>query len=207
MAIGRISGPMLLPNLERQGVNLSIDGNLILFDVTNKTITVGSTVPLYSLPNTAPPGSTSILYAEGAPSLKTYWGPAPTNINVGRQTHTVTIPSLQGYGNADITLPLGVASIVYKIEVSRPVKLEVFGSAARNEPNPYTFVATTGHLVDDGTVILNDGSSFQTRQYTVFANMENPVNSNVYATVTSLDCTQAGNPVTLSFYYFKSIAA
>lgn len=207
MAIGRISGPMLLPNLERQGVNLAIDGNLILFDVTSRTITIGNTVPLYSLPNTAPPGVTSILYAEGSPSLRTYWGPAPANIDVGRQTLEITVPSLPGYGNADIVLPMGVASIVYKIEVSRPVKLEVFGTASRTEPNPYTFVATTGHLIDDGTVVLNDGSSFQTRQYTVFANMETPVNPNIYATVTSLDCTNANDPVTISFYYFRSIAS
>jgi len=208
MAIGRISGPMLLPNLERQGVNLSIDGNLILFDVTTRTITIGNTVPLYSLPNTAPPGVTSILYAEGSPSLRTYWGPAPANINVGRQLYQVTIPNLPGYGNAEIVLPLGVASIVYKVELSRPaVKLEVFGTRSRVEPNPYTFISTTGHLIDDGTVVMSDGSSFQSKQYNVFANMEDPVNGNVYATVTSLDCTRANDPVTVSFYYFRSVAS
>lgn len=207
MAIGRISGPMLLPNLERQGVNLSIDGNLLVFDVTRRTITVGNTVPLYSLPNTAPPSVTSILYAEGAPSLRTYWGPAPTSIDVGRQKYTITIPNLPGYGNANITMPLGVASIVYNVKVSRPVKLEVFGTRLRNELNPYTFVATADHLQDDGTVIMSDGSSFQSRQYNVFANMEEPVNGNIYATVTSLDCLRANDPVTIEFYYFRSVAA
>jgi hypothetical protein len=207
MAIGRISGPMLLPNLERQGINLSIDGNLLVFDVTNRTITVGNTVPLYTLPNVAPPSVKSILYAEGSPSLKTYWGPAPTSLDVGRQKYTVTINSLPGFGNAEITLPLGVSSIVYNLKVSRPVKVEVFGTKVRNEMNPYTFIATADHLQDDGTVILNDGSSFQSRNYSIFANMEEPVNGNVYATVTSLDCLRANDPVTLEFYYFKSIAA
>lgn len=72
MAIGRVSGPMLLPNLERQGVDLRIDGNLLYFDVTNRSITVGSDKPLYTLPNVAPTGR-SILYAEGSGSLKTFW--------------------------------------------------------------------------------------------------------------------------------------
>ena len=178
-----------------------------MFDVTNRTITVGNTVPLYTLPNVAPPGVKSILYAEGSPSLKTYWGPAPTSLDVGRQKYTVTINSLPGFGNAEITLPLGVSSIVYNLKVSRPVKVEVFGTKVRNEMNPYTFIATADHLQDDGTVILNDGSSFQSRNYSIFANMEEPVNGNVYATVTSLDCLRANDPVTLEFYYFKSIAA
>jgi hypothetical protein len=38
MAIGKISGPMLQTNLERQGVDLSIDGNLIYADVTNRYV-------------------------------------------------------------------------------------------------------------------------------------------------------------------------
>ena len=35
MAIGKITGTMLYPNLERQGADLAIDGNLFYFDVTN----------------------------------------------------------------------------------------------------------------------------------------------------------------------------
>ena len=45
MAIGRISGPMLVPNLERQGVDLSIEGNLIYFDVTNKRVGINTSTP------------------------------------------------------------------------------------------------------------------------------------------------------------------
>ena len=35
MAIGRISGPMLFNNLERQGVDLAFQSNLLYLDVTN----------------------------------------------------------------------------------------------------------------------------------------------------------------------------
>jgi hypothetical protein len=206
MAIGRISGPMLLPNLERQGVDLSIDGNLLYFDVTNRTITVGNTIQLYSLPNTAPPPVRSLLYAEGYPSLKTYWAPAPQIYNVGRERYEVTIPSLLGYGNANIDLPLGVSSIVYDLTVSRPgIKVEVFGRVSRDEDNPYTFISSVNHLTDDGTVIMSDGSSFQSRQYSIFANLEDPPAANVYATVTSISNQGAGQPVTLSFYYFRAV--
>lgn len=40
MAIGKISGPMLQSNLERQGVDLSIDTNIVYVDVTNERLGV-----------------------------------------------------------------------------------------------------------------------------------------------------------------------
>jgi len=49
MAIGKISGPMLQTNLERQGVNIAIDGNLIYADVTNRRVGVGTDSPGQSL--------------------------------------------------------------------------------------------------------------------------------------------------------------
>jgi len=49
MAIGRITGQMLFPNLERQGQNLAIDANLTYFDVNNRRVGVNTITPLYEL--------------------------------------------------------------------------------------------------------------------------------------------------------------
>jgi hypothetical protein len=49
MAIGRITGPMLYGNLERQGVDLAIDGNLIYADVTSRRIGVNTSTPQVEL--------------------------------------------------------------------------------------------------------------------------------------------------------------
>lgn len=49
MAIGRITGSMLFSNLDRQGVNLAIDTNLVFFDVTNRRLGINTTNPGYSL--------------------------------------------------------------------------------------------------------------------------------------------------------------
>jgi hypothetical protein len=49
MAIGRITGPMLFSNLDRQGVNLAIDTNLVYIDVGNRRLGVGNTSPGYTL--------------------------------------------------------------------------------------------------------------------------------------------------------------
>jgi len=45
MAIGRISGPMLFSNLERQGIDLAFQGNLIYLDVTNSNVGINTSTP------------------------------------------------------------------------------------------------------------------------------------------------------------------
>ena len=49
MAIGRVTGPMLFSNLERQGVNLQIDTSLAYFDVTNRFLGINTTSPAYTV--------------------------------------------------------------------------------------------------------------------------------------------------------------
>jgi len=230
MTIGRISGPMLVPDLKREGIDLSIEGNLIYFDVTKNRVGINTSTPitdfqvvgnanitsdlfvgnsitvgnLYTLP-TEKPGYGAILTAEGFDSLKTYWSPAPPELGIRRRKYETTISSLQGYGSVDVVLPLGVSSIVYALSVSRPVKVEVFGTPQKDEPNPYTFIATPDHLTDDGSVVLNDGSSYQSRQYSIFANFEEPPQPNVYVTISSLDPYEAATPIKLSVFYFPAV--
>ena len=229
MAISRITGPMLVNDLERQGVNLSFDGNLIYLDVSERRVGINTTTPnveldvvgranissnlyvggsvtvgdLYRLPTEAP-GAGQIIVASGN-GLDTVWAPGPPESSIGRRRYETTITSLLGYGSVDLTLSLGISSIVYGLTVSRPVKVEVFSTPARDEPNPYTFIATPDHLTDDGVVVLNDGSSYQSRQYSIFSNLEDPPQPNVYVTVSSLDPYEAATPVQLSFYYFPAV--
>ena len=49
MALGRINGPMLQTNLERQGVNIALDANLTYWDVNNRFVGINNTVPNYPL--------------------------------------------------------------------------------------------------------------------------------------------------------------
>ena len=49
MAIGKISGVMLQSNLDRQGQDLSFDGNLIYLDVVNRRVGVANTTPNVTL--------------------------------------------------------------------------------------------------------------------------------------------------------------
>lgn len=239
MAIGRISGPMLVPNLERQGINLSFDGNLVYLDVTNRRVGINTTTPnvaldvvgdvhissdvnygggnlfvgggnvtvanYYSLPTTAPIGSGQTIYSVGNNQLDTFWGPGNPEGAIRRKKFEQTYTGLLGYGHIDIELELGISSVVYGLTVSRPVKIEIFGDPSRGEPNPYTFVATPDHLTDDGTVVLNDGSSYQSRQYSIFANFEEPPKPKVYGRISSLNAFLASDPITLTIYYFPAV--
>jgi len=45
MAIGRISGPMLYSNLERQGVDLAFESNILYLDVTNRYVGANTSTP------------------------------------------------------------------------------------------------------------------------------------------------------------------
>jgi hypothetical protein len=230
MAIGRISGPMLFRNLERQGVDLAIEGNLIYFDVNARRVSinglpgnvdftvhgsanitsnlfVGGSVTvgnLYVLPRSQPTAG-QVLVAVGGDTSETYWAPGPAESGIYRRRYEITTPNIAGYGNVEIDIPLGISSIIYNLTVSRPCKVEAFSTAARNDENPYTFIATADHLVDDGTVFLSDGSSFQSRQYSIWANHEEPAKPNIYVTVTSIDQFHANTSVTLSLFYYPAV--
>ena len=49
MAIGRISGPMLYSNLDRQSANLTVDSSLVMFDVVNRRLGINTIYPGYAL--------------------------------------------------------------------------------------------------------------------------------------------------------------
>lgn len=225
MAIGRVSGPMLLRNLERLGLDLSIDGNLVYFDVTQRRVGINTLTPnveldvvgnvdissslfvgetvtvgnLYMLP-TVPGYEGQILTRDVG--MNTSWSTPMGSFR--RRTYSKTIDNLKGFGKVNFDMNLGVSSIVYNLTVNRPVQVEIFSTPDRLEDNPYTFIATPDHLTDDGTVILNDGSSFQSRQYSILANLEDPPQPNVFVTISSIDEYLADTPVIMSIVYFPA---
>ena len=249
MAIGRISGPMLFANLERQGLDLAIDGNLIYFDVNRRRIGINTDSPDHTVHIAGNYGTTANVYIDGS-----VW--ATENLNIGgnttidknltassisvtnaytfpltdgekgtvlatngtgvvewstvagvsveRKIFNYTIPDLPSGSFHEFVMDIGISAIVYGLTVSRPCLVEVFGTDQKNESNPYTFLATLGHLTDDGTILLNDGSVIQQRQYSIFANQEEPVKKQVYARITNTDGITG--ELLLSMTYFIGIS-
>ena len=236
MAIGRISGPMLFANLDRQGLDLSIDGNLIYFDVNRRRIGINTDTPEYTLHVKSDTEGLANVYIDGnftangnliANTISVagqYTFPITDGIkgevlvtngqgtigwttiagaSIDRKIFNYTVPDLPSGSFHDFIMDIGISSIVYGLTVSRPCLVEVFSTEAKNESNPYTFLATLGHLTDDGTILLNDGSIIQQRQYSIFANQEEPIKHQVYARITNTDGI-TGN-LKLSMTYFVGI--
>lgn len=240
MAIGRISGPMLFSNLERQGFDLSIDGNLIYFDVNRRRIGVNTDTPGYTVHIEGENGNSANVYingtliandinagnvraasigitnqyefpvTDGAPKSALVTNGDGTvewtkisGISVERLIFNYTVPDLPSGSFHEFIMDIGISSIVYGLTVSRPCLVEVFGTEEKNESNPYTFLATLGHLTDDGTIFFNDGTILQQRQYSIFANQEEPPRSRVYARITNTD--GVSGEIQLSMTYFAAV--
>lgn len=170
----------------------TVGGRGLLFDDGSSTIggapsTVGPTGPTGALGPTGPTGATG---ADGQ------------SADVFRQRWNYTTGNIPLDGVAQFEIELGPAIIVYNLTVSKPVLVQIYGTPQKNEPNPYTFRATEGHLTDDGTTFLSDGTTIKTRQYSIFANLEEPVKEKVYAKITNLSPTPG--PVDISILYFAA---
>jgi hypothetical protein len=298
MTIGRISGEMLLPNLERDGIDLSIDNNLLYFESATRRVGIRTYLPPVffnasitgnTLDVTVPPigegivigmviGSTDgdadatnvvgsrIIGKSGSSwildktftntiqgrfsarvdptfdvavtgtvrlnnrtnSLSCETGALVVDGGVGigkdlnvcgeiyiqgdrvvtasdlfpkRKTYSFEVPTLATGEVFYYTAELGFSNIIYSLSIVAPVKVEVFGTElgqlSLNPPppydqNPYTFIATSQRVYDDGTIYFSDGTSMQTRQYSIFANLEEPVNKNIYFKITGVNDIHGG---------------
>jgi hypothetical protein len=285
MAIGRISGEMLVPNLLRGGVDLAVETDLLYFDVTNKRIGIKTTlIPASflgsisgSILTVTPPVSGTIavgmtltgtglaagtrivsgsgtswvlsqIYTTPVTSVTITAVMAPNfglvvadkttitdttqsiscstgalvvdggvgiakNLNVcgdifiagkkiipdpgakPRKIYSFNIPALNVGDTFFHTATLGYSNIVYNLTVIAPVKVQVFTEPSYAESNPYTFVATVYHQTDDGTTYFTDGTILKTRQYSIFANLENPPTKKVYFKITGIADVFGGTPL------------
>lgn len=95
MAIGRIAGQMLYSNLERQGVDLAFDSNLIYLDVNNRRVGIKSTNP------------TDTLTVVGTVNASAYIGisfTATGNVTAGNVNVSGNVNSNNGYFTSDVTV-------------------------------------------------------------------------------------------------------
>ena len=116
-----------------------------------------------------------------------------------RLTYTNSIEDLPPETLSSFELPFGKTSMILQLTVSRPVKVTVYSTPDYTDTNPYTFLATSDHLTDDGSALLSDGTILKQRNYSIFANLESPPQERVYAVVESVD--SGTGPVTIDITY------
>ena len=152
MAIGRITGPMLFSNLERQGTDLAIDGNLIYADVTNRRVGINNASPAYTLDSPGNVRLANIVIAGSTISSNN------SQVNFGSISNLritggnpVDIPYTDGSGN----LAWGNISVIAGLEGFTANNITM-GSTARTS-NPYgTNALTTGMTVANAISTLDD---------------------------------------------------
>ena len=110
--------------------------------------------------------------------------------------HTV---SIQSFSYADFSLPMGNTVIVHKLSVSAPCSVEVHETVERIDSNPFVFVAGDGHLVDDGSSMMEDGTIIRNRRYHIWANMEPEPNGEIYFRILNSTENELTVTITVSF--------
>lgn len=126
-----------------------------------------------------------------------------------RQTVAASTPVLLPEQAYEVALPLGKTILVFKLEVDTSCHVEAFETAARDDTNPYTFIATADHLIDDGSTLMSDGTVLRGRRYTILTNQENvgdaTTDINIYFRVTNTDVVDKGINLTISFLPIEPI--
>jgi len=152
MAIGRISGPMLFSNLERQGVDLAFESNLLYLDVNNRRVGVLNTSPQYALDSSGNVKLANVIIENNTISSNTgvvYFG-SNSNVNItGGSTNNVLVTD--GAGNlqwANITLFSNVL-IPYGNAIS-------LGSNSAGKLTSNAVNLTTSTSVTNGIAQLNE---------------------------------------------------
>lgn len=83
-------------------------------------------------------------------------------------------------GSYEFSLSLGKTAIVQDLTVNVPCMIEAHGTPDYSDTNPYTFVAMTNHLTDDGSQILGDGTTIKGRRFAIVSNLEVPATNVIY---------------------------
>jgi hypothetical protein len=136
MAIGRISGPMLKANLERLGVDLAFETELLYLDVANGRIGIKNSSPSVELDVTGSARISSNLTAQGISTLG--------NLRLSNNTVTST------NANGDIVLtPNGTGKVLIGTSSSAgDYLLQIAGN-----------VYATGNIVAQGNIQLGDADT------------------------------------------------
>lgn len=155
MAIGKISGPMLVSNLERQGVDLSVETDLLYFDVANNRIGINTATPTVDLDvsgnvqlsNVSIEGSV-VRSTSGALDL----GDSPSDITIGGGTSGYVLAT-DGSGNLTWISPGSLSISADTITLGTPDDSSLYPTGAINNWTTSTKVV---NAIDDLNELANN---------------------------------------------------
>lgn len=109
-----------------------------------------------------------------------------------RETYQYTPASpIPAGGSVDFTVGTGKSALILKLASSAPdLTIEAHSTSARSDVNPYKFVSYAGHLVDDGSSKLEDGTTQYNRRFGIVSNLETTPGQNTYWRITNNGSSQ-----------------
>jgi hypothetical protein len=143
MAIGRISGQMLKANLLRSGTDLAFETNLLVLDVSNSRIGIGTATPARQL-HISGTGAVRLPSGTTAERGTSAAGDVRYNSDTGQ---------IEGYTNAWFAMTGG--STLADIDGNTGISVE----RASDENEIHFFTETSGdvaHIRDNGNIELNN---------------------------------------------------
>ena len=153
MAIGRISGPMLFSNLERQGVDLAFQSNLLYLDVNNLHVGIINDSPQYPLDVSGNVKLSNIIIQHSTFSSNTgvmYFG-SNANVSIsGGSTNYVL--STDGSGNLKWASPADLSVSISTAILGNVIQM---GSNSSGYLVSNAVALTTTTTVTDGIAQLN----------------------------------------------------
>lgn len=126
--------------------------------------------------------------------------------NPVRQTAEYSTADLNPAGSESFSLSLGRTCLILGLSVDTPCKVEAFGTAQRDESNPYVFIATSDHLEDDGSTALSDGTIYRGRRFTFLANMEDGGSTEIYFRITNTGSLSKNVNLKVQFLPLESVS-
>jgi hypothetical protein len=157
MAIGRITGPMLNSNLDRQGVNIAIEGNILYVDVVNGRVGV-NTIPTQALDINGDANRAGIVMAGNTISGNTGTINFADIVNLGSITNVqitggspYNLPYTNGFGSLQFASLASIATLSNFTANNLPL-----GTSAPSNDGFGTAALTTGMSVSEAVGLLDD---------------------------------------------------
>ena len=113
------------------------------------------------------------------------WVQVPDSATRATLQHT-PVSAIAVSGTSDFTLATGKSAFVLKCESTHAdLTIECHATPSRNDSNPYKFVSYAGHLIDDGSSVLEDATTQYNRRFAIISNLEATPGINSYWRITN----------------------
>ena len=162
MAVGRISGPLLKDNLQRNGVNLAFETNLLYLDVVNSRIGINTTTPTNDLSVNGTTRTTNLYISTQANlanltfSGNTISSSGNITFSPGGATPTVSMTTVSP-GNLQLT-----GNTISSTNTNGAININANGTGVINLNNNVLVTGNlhaTGTITADGNITLGDATT------------------------------------------------